>query len=178
MVILTFPGADRGAYSNIRITTKARHSVRTESEFFAAEHLIVMDAAGTLDLSASKAALKKLTEDPEFDAKSEILMDLRDIDCVMTIADIFELANAMAWPNPTLPTFKKVAVLVSGSVEFDHAKFLALCASNRGLRIAAFDDYDKAGDWLVATLPADPKEECAVEFAITPALATRTLFAR
>lgn len=34
---------------------------------------------------------------------------------------------------------------------------MALCASNRGLSVAAFDDYDKAGMWLKATLPRDPK---------------------
>jgi hypothetical protein len=118
-----------------------------------------MDATGTLDLSASRIALAKLANDPEFDARSEVLLDLRDVTCAMTMAEIFELAVAMAWPDPSLPTHRKIAVLVAGGlVEFDHAKFLALCASNRGLTIAAFDDYDKAGAWLSTTLPMDTKE--------------------
>jgi len=132
--------------------------MKTESEFFAARRLIVMDATGVVDFRASQAALARLAGDPEFDARSEVLLDLRDIKCVMSMGDIFDLANAMAWPNPSLPTHKKIAVLVSGDLEFDHATFLALCASNRGLRIQAFDDYDQAGDWLSAQLPPDPKE--------------------
>ena len=40
-------------------------------------------------------------------------------------------------------------------MEFDDAKFLALCGVNRGITIHAFEDYDAADDWLKATLPPD-----------------------
>ena len=135
--------------------------MKTENELFRAEHLIVMDASGVLDKAASIAALSKLAADPNFSSKCEVLMDLRDIKCTLTASDIYGLAVTMAWPNPALPTHRKIAVLVQGSADFDHASFLALCATNRGLSLAAFDDYDKAGEWLVATLPPDPKESGA-----------------
>ena len=43
-------------------------------------------------------------------------------------------------------------------MEFDHAQFLAMCAENRGLVVAGFDNDDKASHWLHADLPPDPKD--------------------
>ncbi|MBK8740825.1 MAG: hypothetical protein IPM02_15440 [Betaproteobacteria bacterium] len=117
-----------------------------------------MDAAGVLDLHASVGALKRLAMDPGFDSRAEVLLDLRDIECRMSINNIYNLAEAMAWPDPALPTHRKIAILVDGKLEFDHAKFLAICAENRGLSVTAFDDYDKASEWLNADLPPDPKD--------------------
>jgi len=132
--------------------------IQTRHNLFAAQKLIVVDASGTLDLAASKAALRKLAADPQFDANKEVLLDLRDIDCRLSTLDIYELANFISAPDPAIPTRRKIAVLVSGSVEFDHALFLQMCTAGSGVRLAAFDDYDKADEWLSAELPADPKE--------------------
>ena len=131
--------------------------MNTRHNIFPLQELIVVDATGTLDLDASKALLRKLAADPRFDPNKEVLLDLRDIECHLSTLDIYELANFMAWPDPALPTRKKIAILVAGRVEFDHASFLQMCASGNGVRIAAFDDYDKADDWLKADLPPDPK---------------------
>lgn len=132
--------------------------METTHRDFRAQHLIVMDASGVLDLHASVSALKRLAMDPGFDSRAEVLLDLRDIECRMSINHIYSLAEAMAWPDPALPTHRKIAILVDGKLEFDHAKFLAMCAENRGLTVAAFDDYDKASQWLNADLPPDPKD--------------------
>jgi hypothetical protein len=136
--------------------------MNTLNKAFPLKHLIVMTAAGTLDLAASKAALKSLVADPGFDARSEVLLDLRDVECAMSVTDIYELAVHMASPNPALPTYKKVALLVAGRVAFDHARFLEMCAGNRGLRIGAFVDYANADKWLNADLPDDPKDSVPV----------------
>lgn len=146
--------------------------MKTENEFYRVERLFVMDASGTLDADASRVALAKLAADPDFSAECEVLMDLRGIKCEMSASDIYSLAVAMAWPDPELRTCRKTAVLVEGRTEFDHASFLALCASNRGLNVAAFDDYDKAGGWLRATLPPDPKESAA-KYDATPSTSVR-----
>jgi hypothetical protein len=121
------------------------------------QNLIIVDAEGTLDLPASKGLLKKLAADPTFDAQTEVLLDLRDVNCRMSTLDVYEIASFLAWPDPALPTRKKIAVLVEGRAEFDHALFLEMCTANAGVRLAAFDDYDKANDWLNADLPPDPK---------------------
>ena len=131
--------------------------MNTQNKAFPLKHLIVMTATGTLDFNASKAALKSLVADPGFDAHCEVLLDLRDIECAMSATDIFELAVHMSSPNPALPTYKKIAVLVAGHSAFDHAHFLEMCAGNRGLKLRAFEAYKNADEWLNADLPDDPK---------------------
>lgn len=131
--------------------------MRTARKAFPLKDLIIVTSSGTIDLVASKAALKSLAADPEFEAGYEVLLDLRDSKCAMSIADVFEIATYLAWPDPALPTRKKIAVLVSGERAFDHAKFLEMCSTNRGIRVGAFEDYEKAGEWLDTDLPEDPK---------------------
>lgn len=136
--------------------------MKTQTKVFPLKHLIVMTADGKLDLLASKTALKSLVAAPGFEASYEVLLDLRDINCSMSVTDIYELAAHMAYPDAALPTRRKIAVLIDSHsphhLAFDHAKFLEIAAGNRGFQIRAFDDYDRADEWLNADLPADPKE--------------------
>jgi hypothetical protein len=41
-----------------------------------------------------------------------------------------------------------MAVLVSRESEFDKAKFMELCAENRGLKVHAFVELSEAEEWL------------------------------
>ncbi len=110
--------------------------------------VIIVNAEGLLDLEASRGALKKIASDPDYKTCFELLMDLREVTCNLSATDIFELASFMANPEPRVPTGRKIALLVSGEQEFDHAKFLELCARNRGLSIAVFTDPEEAVKWL------------------------------
>ncbi len=105
----------------------------------------------------------QIADEPSFNAQTEVLLDLRDIDCQLSTTDIFELAEHMAFPNPALDTHRKIAVLVSGHLSFDHARFFELCARNRGVNVQAFDEYEAADEWLYAELPPDPNEHAAAE---------------
>lgn len=136
--------------------------MRTTRKAFPLKDLIVMTSSGTIDLAASKSALRRLAADPEFDRHYEILLDLRDSECEMSAMDVYEIAKDLAWPDPALPTRKKIAVLVSGERAFDHAKFLEVCSTNRGVQVGAFEDYEKASQWLDTELPVDPKEADAM----------------
>jgi len=131
--------------------------MRTTRKAFPLKDLIVVTSSGTIDLVSSKSALKSLAADPEFDRHYEILLDLRDSECEMSVMDVYEIATYLAWPDPALPTRKKIAVLVSGQRAFDHAKFLEVCSTNRDVQVGAFEDYEKASEWLDADLPEDPK---------------------
>lgn len=128
---------------------KTRHWVIHSRE------LIVVNAEGTLDRTASLRALRHLVSSTEHTERYEVLMDLRDAECDVSTLDVYELAAGMAWPQPMLPTRRKVAVLVSEGEAFDHASFLELCAGNRGMRIRAFTDADAAAAWLEADLSGD-----------------------
>jgi len=70
---------------------------------------------------------------------------------------VYEIASLLAWPNPALPTRRKIAALVKPGPGFDNAAFLEMCTSNSGIRLAAFNDYDKASEWLSAEVPPDAK---------------------
>ena len=139
---------------------------RTPSNVVVAEVALgskVMTASGTLDFAASKIAVKSLVAEPSFDERCEVLLDFRDIECAMSVVDIFQLAEHIGFPNPALPTKKKIAVLVTGHRAFDHAQFLELCASNRGLKMGAFEDYENADAWLNADLPHAKKKQGLIE---------------
>lgn len=60
--------------------------------------------------------------------------------------------------KPGAPTTKKIAILVDGREQFDHAQFLVMCLRPRGIHIAVFDGYDEADEWLNAALPGDSKK--------------------
>jgi hypothetical protein len=121
-----------------------------------------MTSSGTIDLAASKATLGILAADPDYKANYELLLDLRDSECELSLSDVFEIATFMSRLDPALPSRKKIAVLVSGQAAFDHAQFLELCSRNRGIEVSAFEDYEKASEWLDADLPEDPKEADAM----------------
>ena len=135
--------------------------MKTQIQTFEFKHLIVMAAHGTVDLPASKAALKSLVADPGFDANPEVLIDLRDTACDISVTDVFELVKQMALSMPALSNNHRIAVLVKrhtpGNLVFNYAQFLELCAGNRGLNIRAYGDYDHAIDWLNAVQPDSPQ---------------------
>ena len=130
-------------------------NLNTQIKIFPHQSLIVLTAEGKLDMAASKAALTTVAESSSHDVHAEVLFDLRESICTLSINDIYELASYMASSETRLPTHEKIAVLVDGKLEFDHAKFLALCAGNRGISIRAFDDFDIASEWLKTALPPE-----------------------
>lgn len=129
--------------------------MKTVRKAFPLDDLIILTSSGTIDLAASKAALKDLAADPEYAANYEILLDLRGSACNLSVSDVYEVATYLASPNPAISTSKKIAVLVAGHVAFDHAQFLQLCSTNRGMQVRAFEDYQKASEWLDVRLPDD-----------------------
>jgi hypothetical protein len=145
----------RGRHQGAGRDQKGGSTVKTYDEAYPLKDLIVMTTSGTIDLDRSKAALTGLAHDPLFLARYEVLLDWREVNCTMSETDIFELALHFTNLDTMLPTRKKIAILVSGAAAFDHAKFLELCSTNRGVMLHAFEDYEKASDWLNTTLPAD-----------------------
>lgn len=113
-----------------------------------AKELILVSSEGELDLNATKSALRELTSIPEYTELYELLIDLRGVDCNLSVTDIYDIASCLAWPDPALTTLKKIAVLVQPGEPFDHAEFLELCANNRGMQIKAFSENTAAVDWL------------------------------
>lgn len=118
------------------------------------KHLIVLTAQASVDLPASKAALASLAAAPGFEVCSEVLLDLRGVDCDISVTQVFNLAANMAQHLSSLSKNHRVAVLVKahvqGNLQFNHAQFNELCADRAGLRIRAYSDHDQAMAWLGA----------------------------
>jgi hypothetical protein len=130
--------------------------VKTRHRILGGRQLVMLTASGQIDLASTQQAIKAMTADPAFDSTYELLLDFRDVDCALTVTDIYEIATFLGWPSPVLSTGRKIAVLIPDSMPFDNARFLELCSANRGLRLGAFWDIERAERWLDAALPDDP----------------------
>ena len=95
--------------------------MRTTRKAFPLKDLIVMTSSGTIDLAASQSALKSLAADPEFDRHYEILLDLRNSGCELSVTDVYEIAKYLAWPDPALPT-------LAGPLNRTRTQGIDLCA--------------------------------------------------
>jgi hypothetical protein len=105
---------------------------------------------GEFDFDDSKNTFIKLASDPTFPNDYEILIDLRDAECQLSTVYIYGLAQILG--KLTLSFLKKIAIVVSGKQQFDKAKFMELCAKNKGLKVQAFSDIDEAKNWLTTEI--------------------------
>jgi hypothetical protein len=122
--------------------------MRARYKAFPLDNLITMTASGSIDLAASKEALRSLAQSEAFETHYEVLLDMRSIRCTLSVTDLYEIASYMTTPDTALPARKRIAVLVSGPQALEHAHFLEVCATNRGVNVAAFMDHEKAREWL------------------------------
>ncbi len=129
--------------------------MKTVHRFLPGRELIVLTASGTLDLDATRGAIIMMTRDSAFDRSFEIVLDFRDVECALSVTDIYEIASFLGGPVSGLDTGRKIAVLIPDQMPFDNARFLELCSANRGLRLGAFWDVARAERWLDADLPDD-----------------------
>lgn len=110
------------------------------------KHFIKVEASGGFDLEESKRALRRLLQDPKFPEDSDIVIDLRESDCELGLADVFEVVQFMVEHRRAF--FRKIALLAGGETELDKARFMELCARNRGLQVRAFSELPEAKAWL------------------------------
>lgn len=116
-----------------RCTCHARDFIRTT-------------VSGDLHLEESKKALAALLGDPEAPSTYDILLDLREAECDLKAFDVYDIVRFLD-EAPGRPR-GKIAVLVAGDQHLMTAKFMELCAENRGLRAHAFTELAEAEGWL------------------------------
>lgn len=103
-------------------------------------------ATGVLDLAASKEALLGVLSEIRQSGQYEVLVDTREAEVLLSIADIYELGEAMA--SCLALRRSKICLLVTKGRITD-ADFLEKVAYNRGVQIKAFSDFEQAITWLV-----------------------------
>lgn len=76
----------------------------------------------------------------------EVLVDTRSATGALTATDMWRLAETLVGFRKTFA--HRTAVLCPRE-RFDHARFFALCAENRGFNVQAFESYEDAMKWLI-----------------------------
>jgi hypothetical protein len=76
----------------------------------------------------------------------DVLIDTRRVSTGLSATELWYLADKVA----RLPRSagRRIAILCPAE-RFDHSRFFALCAENRGLNVQAFASYEEAMEWLL-----------------------------
>lgn len=117
-------------------------------ERYASGELLLARVEGSAHAEAIKSKISELAETPEFSEATKTLVDLRNAECRLTGADVYDICRILAYPEPAIPSTLRLAVVVPSGPRFDLAAFFETCARNRNLTTRAFRDPESAVDWL------------------------------
>ncbi len=118
-----------------------------------AKDFIKSKPSGKLDMEQSKKVLAELASIAKPPADYEILLDVREAYTNFSFIEVFQLVKELIAHRSAFRN--KIAVLVRNDYQFSNAKFAQLCATNRGIKITAFIDFEKAIDWLLTETDID-----------------------
>lgn len=104
---------------------------------------------GEIDLETSKQALLKLASENSAPRQYDILIDARQKTGYLSLTYIAELVGVMIEHRDSFRS--KLAILSRPGLGFDHAKFMEVYAYNRGFKVAAFNDFEEAMNWLMTS---------------------------
>ncbi|HMQ78228.1 MAG TPA: hypothetical protein PKE39_05500 [Ignavibacteria bacterium] len=121
--------------------------MKAEIKFVKTKDFIKTTASGQLSLDQSKKVLKEIAKLNTPDDIHDILVDIRDTISGLSLSDIYELVTEVG--NHRQAFRKKIAILLGSQHDIDKARFLEMCASNRGYNVNAFDDFEEAVNWLM-----------------------------
>lgn len=120
----------------------------TKIKIITAGDFLEVTPNGILNTTTSRQLLVDIAKAEHHPVDYELLVDFRDTQCHLSIADVYQLAGELCQHGDTFR--KKVALLVLPGVEFDHARFFETCSHNRGFMVNAFTDYDMALRWVLS----------------------------
>jgi hypothetical protein len=79
-------------------------------------------------------------------ADFEVLVDTRRVTGSLSATDLWTLAEKLVrFRND----FARRTAVLCPLEKFDHSRFFALCAENRGFNICVFTSYEEAMEWLI-----------------------------
>ena len=115
--------------------------------------IISFQPEGNLDMPKFKERLQEIASVHGAFIDHDVLIDTRGAEMHLSVFDIWEaaqdLANAVHSSSPK-GFWAKIAVICPIE-RFDNAKFLELCAQNRGLNVHAFTTFEDMFEWLSET---------------------------
>lgn len=102
---------------------------------------------GHLDLEESRRLLEEIASAAGTLVNYEILLDTRNAQTSMSVTDLWHLCAELGRLGGT---FRRKTAILCKLDRIDQAEFFALCAENRGFRIAAFTSFEDAIEWLIS----------------------------
>jgi hypothetical protein len=76
----------------------------------------------------------------------EVLVDTRSVSGALSATDLWRVAERL---TEFRNSFAHKTAILTPLQKFDHARFFALCAENRGFNVRAFTSYEEAMEWLI-----------------------------
>lgn len=121
--------------------------MKAQFKFIKTKDFLKTTATGELNLQESKKVLQLIAELNKPDELHDMLIDLRGTTSVLTLSDIYELVTEVGKHRHSFR--KKIAILLGPNHDMDKARFLEMCAQNRGYTCNAFTDFEDAACWLM-----------------------------
>lgn len=109
------------------------------------DYLSVSDD-GTVDFEESITNLAELAKPKDPPSDSDILLDFRRTQWILSTAEIFRLAQSVYINEESFK--EKFALLVLPGVNFDRSEFFELCSECEGPDIGTFSSYEDAVNWF------------------------------
>jgi len=103
------------------------------------------DGRGNPDMIESRRALEKLAKACLDSGADCALLDVRDVNSSLALADLYTLISAF-----NAMGFRKQhrLALLHRYNSTEKAEFFAMCANERGWNVRAFDNYEEAMEWF------------------------------
>ena len=120
--------------------------MKTTYKLISAKDFIKAHPTGEPDLEQSKKILIELAAIAKPPADYEILLDVRESYGHLSLFDMYELVAELGRHRSAFRN--KIAFLSRPDGQFDKARFLELCARNRGFQVGAFTDFQETIEWL------------------------------
>ena len=101
---------------------------------------------GRADIEGAEKLIAQLAAASASLDKFHMLIDTRRVSGMLSASELWSLSEKLVRYERT---FARRTAILCPRERFDHARFFALCADNRGYNITAFDNYEDAMEWLI-----------------------------
>jgi hypothetical protein len=111
-----------------------------------ARDFLQIQPEGKFDLEAAKQMLVDVAASPGTTADYEVLIDLRQVQWLLSGTEVWELVEALAAHEEAFR--ERIALLALPGAEFDHAERMEICSRGSGRQVRAFTNFEDSVHWL------------------------------
>ena len=113
------------------------------------EACLTVTLKGSIGLTESREVLQQIAAIDTSSRNHPILLDVRDAECKLSFSDIVALVADLRDYRAAL--IHRIGILYNEKQQEKAARFLELCAGNRGYPVRAFTVFEDAMKWLSNT---------------------------